>query len=143
MAEKNESGFLANLVDRTGRPVFLPKTVKELPKGVFEVTSEVFTKILKGEPRVYNNDKGQILVQRGGNAWLPGANPGKGWAEVTDPEHIKQILAGDNSCCDGTEGSGGEKKVKLAAVETPKDQGRKNGKHAKVAAPKAEEGGED
>ena len=95
------TGFIPNVIDRSGRPVFLPKTIKQIPRGVFQVTEEIYRKILNGEPRVYVNDKGQTLEHHGGAAWVPGKNPGHGWTEVTDPDEVKKILEGH----EGTEGA--------------------------------------
>lgn len=128
---KKLSGFIPNLVDRTGRPVFLPKTITKLPEHVFEVTNEVFTKVLKGEPRVYTNDKNQVFVHRGGGAWLPTANPGKGWNEVTDPDQIKSILAGHSD--DQSIPKDNAKTLKPASAETtgPAKPPVRRGKHIK------------
>lgn len=104
----NPVEFMENLVDKFGRPVWLPKGLTDIPEDIFEVTKDVFEKIVTGEPRAFKNGKGQVLVVNSGLAWLPEFTPGEQWEEVTDPEEREEILHGPDGGDENKPGNGGE-----------------------------------
>ncbi|QYN17619.1 hypothetical protein [Amycolatopsis sp. DSM 110486] len=87
----NPIEFIANLVDKLGRPVFLPKGIKDIPKDIIELAGDVFDKLMHGTPRVFQNDKGQTVTISTPIVWLPEFELGGDWKEVTDPKKIEEL----------------------------------------------------